>query len=219
MVRLSCAYRAVVLLLSAVPGMAAAHSHLWRITEIFSDATGTVQFVEMCECCGSNIEGHLFTDFTFLDTDAKRYFFPSDIGTDPDISANECVLTASQAFADLPGAPTPDYLLDPNLLPFFFDPDADTVTYGREIADYSVIPVPIGAIPTDGVTSLHLDFSGNPSLGVNNPTNFSGETGEINVSTTTVPVLPKAWGAGALILFLAAGAFGARLLRLPRPAG
>ena len=156
----------------------------------------------MCECCGSDIEGHLFTDFTFLDTGAKRYFFPSDIGTNPDISANKCVLTGSQAFADLPGAPTPDYILESALLPFFFDPSGDTVTYGREIADYSVIPVPIGAIPTDGITSLHLDFSGTPSMSSNNPTNFAGETGSIDTSATSVPTLPGPWGILAALLFL-----------------
>lgn len=188
------------LLLLAGPGQADAHSHLWRVTEIFSDTTGQVQFVEMCECCGSQIEGHLLTDMTFLDTDTKRYHFPSDIGTNPDISANKCVLSASQAFADLPGAPAPDYILDAGLLPFFFDPAGDTVTYGRESGVYSVIPVPIGTIPTDGVTSLHLDFAGNPSTGPNNPTNFAGTTGSVNANATSVPSLGT---GGALTLLLA----------------
>jgi len=194
-------------LLLCAPAPVSAHSHLWRITEIFSDASGEVQFIEMCECCGSNIEGHLESDFTFLDTDAKRYFFPSDIGTNPDISANRCVLTASAAFAALPGAPTPDFVLDPGLLPFFFEPSGDTVIYGREeffIATYSAIPVPLGSVPTDGVTSLQLDFAGNPSTGTNNPTNFAGETGSINVGVV-IPALGP-WGAAALVAAIGAAA-------------
>ncbi len=210
----NCALTVLALLLGA-PGAALAHSHLWRITELFSDATGEVQFVEMCECCGSNTEGHLLTDFTFLDTDAKRYFFPSDIGTNPDVSANRCVLTASPAFAALPGAPTPDFVLDPGLLPFFFEPGGDTVVYGREIATYSTIPVPFGSVPTDGVTSLKLDFQGSASTGVNDPTNFAGETGTIVVAgpVDALPALGP-WGASALVaalgaaLLLAAGRRG-----------
>lgn len=206
-------------LLLCAPTTVSGHSHFWRVTEIFSDSSGAVQFIEMCECCGSNTEGHLNSDFTFLDTDAKRYFFPSDIGTNPDVSANRCVLTASPAFATLPGAPTPDFVLDPGLLPFFFDPDGDTVVYGREIATYSTIPVPFGSVPTDGVTSLQLDFAGNPSTGVNDPTNFAGETGSI-IATAAVHALPALgpWGAVALVAALgAANVVAARRRGASRP--
>jgi len=37
---------------AVVAGPAWAGSHSWRVSEIFSNASGSIQFIELKECCG-----------------------------------------------------------------------------------------------------------------------------------------------------------------------
>jgi hypothetical protein len=40
-----------MLLLGSAPAFSGVH--LWRVKEIFSNADGTIQFIELATCCGS----------------------------------------------------------------------------------------------------------------------------------------------------------------------
>jgi hypothetical protein len=167
-------------------------SHTWDFTEVFSDASGTVQFMELRECCGNTNEtglpGHTVT------SNASSLVIPGPALTPP--TSNKHYLIATAAFAALPGAPTPDLIMPAN----FLSSGGDTLAY---------LPWDtwtFGALPTDGITSLQR----NGSTGPNNPTNYAGTSGTIDASgPSPVPALPR----GALIgLVAAAVLLGAGLL-------
>ena len=83
---------------------ALAGSHLWRIHEVFSSADGSVQFIEMKECCGANNETGLSGKWVRSLTTGNQFNFPGNL---PCCTANRHLLLATEAFAALPGAPTP----------------------------------------------------------------------------------------------------------------
>ena len=141
-----------------------AGSHTWDVSEIFSSADGTVQFIELTECCGGpgevNVGGHQVT------SGSSSFIIPSNVAAP---TSNRSILFATQAFADLPGAPTPDHIIVEN----FFSIAADTISY----TPWDTFAFGAGQLPTDGVNSL---FDGG-STGVNSPTNYAGETGSVVV--------------------------------------
>lgn len=172
----------------AGPGSALAGSHLWRFNEIFSSADGTVQFIEMHECCGSEFEVNLQAKWVESDTTGKRFVFPSSI--DPPTN-DKFILLGTAGFAALPGAPTPDFIIPDS----FFSLDGDTLRYWQyEPATVSYGP---GAVPLDGLKSLSL--VGGPTE-VNSPTNYAGETGSVDISIP-VPTM-SAGGLGVLVLLM-----------------
>ena len=165
-------------LFGLLAGPALAGSHLWRIHEVFSNGDGSVQFIEMKECCGGNNEQGLTGRWILSAATGSQFFFPGNLSGD---TANQHLLLATQSFADLPGAPTPDYIIDPN----FLDINADTLTYWNYPAATFIFTA--GQLPTDGVTSrvcLANNAGGCTMFDtqVNSPTNFAGETGSIDAS-------------------------------------
>lgn len=173
---LSCIGCLVFILATISSGPVNAASHQWRFNEIFSNEDGTVQFIEMKECCGFTSETTLIGKW-ILTVDAATHFdFPQDLTGN---TANKYLLLATQGFVDLPGAPTPDFIIPDNFIPT----GDDTLEYWMYIAavwSYS-------GLPTDGTMSLNRDGS----TGVNSPTNFAGDTGSVD----TVPVTGTSWGA------------------------
>ncbi len=162
----------------SLAGPALAGSHLWRIHEVFSNGDGSVQFIEMEECCGANNEIFINGRWILSAATGSQLIFPENLSGD---TANQHLLLATQSFADLPGAPTPDYIIDPD----FLDLNADTLTYWNYTA--ATFPYSAGALPTDGSNSLVClanDFEGCTMFEtqVNSPTNFAGETGTIDAS-------------------------------------
>lgn len=170
---------AVVLLLA---NSASAGHHRWDFTEIFSNADGSVQFIEMfsANTGESNLSGWTIT------VGGNTFTFSSNLPAD---SQNTWVLIATAGFASLPGAPTPDYVLADGFLPT----GGGTLNYagGADVWSY-------GPMPTDGINSLQRDGS----TQVNTPTNFAGETGSVNAGSA-VPSL-AAWGLGLLAILLVA---------------
>lgn len=152
-----------VILLGASAANAASHS--WDITEIFSNADGTIQFVELQEQFGSPTE--LGMPNQFIQSDAHIFRIG---GSAPFPTANKFYLIATAAFAALPGAPTPDVIIDPGFLPFV-NIAGDSIYY----VPYDTVTFTSGQLPTDGVNSLFRDLT----TGVNSPTNYAGETGSV----------------------------------------
>ncbi|NOT34688.1 MAG: hypothetical protein HOP12_11035 [Candidatus Eisenbacteria bacterium] len=165
---------------------ASAGHHLWDTTEIFSNASGSVQFIELFTA--ENNEAGL-GPFT-LKSGANTFTFVTNLSTTA--TANTWVLVATPGFAALPGAVTPDYTMPAN----FFSTAGGFINYaGVDIWNY-------GTVPTNGINSL---LRNGTSAG-NSPTNFAHQTGHINVATP-VPSL-QTWGLIALvggILVLASG--------------
>lgn len=187
-------------------GDAIAGSHLWRFNEIFSNADGTVQFIELKECCGSTTENGLNNRWVAGDVSANQYDFTVNIAGN---TANKHLLLATSGFAALPGAPAPDFIIEDNFLIFqgdtlrYWTYPAATMTYGT------------GELPSDGITSLHIGGT----TGVNSPTNFSGETGSVDASVVVaaVPAISR-WGVPAMVLLLLS-AGGVAILQRERLSG
>ena len=150
---------AVLLGLAAAPVQAA--FHLWTMNELYSNADGTVQYLELTALTGSQ---QFLTGQQLVSTDAhspatRAFTFPSNL---PGDTSGRRMLIATQGFAAL-GVVTPDYVV-PN---GFFFAGGGTVNFASssDVWNHGVLPADNRAI----------DRAGNaitPS-----PTNFAGQTG------------------------------------------
>lgn len=193
-----------VLALAAPPAQAG--SHLWRIHEVFSDAGGSVQFIEMEECCGADNEIFIGGKTIFSETTENLFTFPANLPC-TNCTANRHLLLATEAFAALPGAPTPDYIISEN----FFDLNEDTLVYWLYVA--ATFPYGPGDLPTDGTHSLVCldgDFAGCTTTAseVNSPTNFAGETGSVEVGPCNPGDIDLTGDVGPFDLALLLGNWG-----------
>jgi hypothetical protein len=169
-------YRSLVLVLAlachAAP--AAALFHLWDVSEVFTNAERSVQFIEFfTNSSDQNVLGNHFVE-TYIDNVMQAQFtIPSDLSATPS-TAGRFFLIATPAFAAAAGI-EPDYVLP---AASFIGEGIDAV--GLVGADSMSIAQP--PLPTDGVSSLNEDFS---QLGENlfvadaTPTNFAGDIGTI----------------------------------------
>ena len=154
--RIACIVAAAV----AIP--AGASFHLFGIVQLYSNADGTIQFVELREMTGSNGEqflaGHRLTSTQGGTT--QTLVFPNNLPSNN--TANRSVLIATQGFATL-GSITPDFTIPAG----FLFTNGGTVNYGEGV-DVFVY----AALPTDGVNALNRDRTTSP----NEATNFAGAT-------------------------------------------
>jgi hypothetical protein len=160
----------LVLCLFAVLGAppASAKSHLWKFTEVFSNADGSVQFIEMFVFDPAGTAETQLKNFP-LSSNANVFVFPNNLPNEN--TFQRWILIATPAFAALPGVPVPDYIIPAS----FFDPAGDELRY-RTMLD--ILPLAPGALPVDGIHSLMRDGT----TEINSPTNFAGVEGSIDVS-------------------------------------
>jgi hypothetical protein len=161
-----------------------AASHQWRISELFTNADGTVQFIEMKEIAGATQEWGLKDKWLLVVGAARQYTFRSDLTGN---TAGRNLLLGTQGFKDTPGAPTPDIVIPDGFLPL----GSDVLEYWM----YSAATINFGPLPVDGVTSYNIAYPISGPTGtnaVNSPTNYAGESGSIDL---TVPVRKSTWGA------------------------
>ena len=173
--------------------------HLWRFNEIYSNADGSVQFIEMF--VNTNGEWYATSGLfgqnnppipIFLKTGSHTFQFDHDLNTSIP-TTNKTILIATAGFESLPNLPqppnaqvVPDYIIPSN----FFNPVSDTITFCQRSCTGNFIweVKPISNHPTDGITSLHYPFGGfqTPSppgtAGVNSPKNFLSVTGQLDLS-------------------------------------
>ncbi len=169
---------------------AQASFHLWRIDQIYSDAGGTVQFIEMSTTAGNStgdgsqqfLAGHAITSSSGTNP-VNTFIFPTDLPGDTSPVPPATVrhfLIATQGFAAL-GVVTPDYVV-PN--GFLYAPSG-TINYaGVDIVSYQ-------ALPTDGMHSI--DRNGN--VMVNSATNFAGQTGSVQSAPPVAANYEGLWWA------------------------
>ncbi len=149
--------------------------HLYGINELYSNADGTIQFIELTV---GNANGESFWQGQSITVTqgatAHLYTFPTNLPSTQ--TANTKVLIATQGFADL-GIVTPDFIVFPG---FLYTSGGATVNFaGVDFVSYSLLP-------TNGTSSINRSGT----IGVNSPTDFAGNTG-------TVPGNPIAGTAGA----------------------
>lgn len=161
-----CGAAAIAAVFAAQSALAGSHS--WRFNEVFSTPDGSIQFIELWEAFGAPSEIFLPNHHVTSEATGADFEFPEII--DPP-TTNKHLLLATQSFADLPGAPVPDYIIPPN----FFDPKGDTLYYHI----YDEWTFSAGEVPTNCVDSLHRNFPDRPSTGPNSPTNYLAGTGEV----------------------------------------
>lgn len=168
-------FAAVAVLTLGWAGVASSGSHKWRFNELFSNADGTIQFIEMKECCGAAGEFGLSGKWVLVVGANNQFDFDRNLTGD---TSFKHLLLATQAFVDLPGAPTPDFIIPDNFLPL----GGDTLEYWS----YGDATMTFGALPTDGINSLTT----RGGTETNSPTNYAGQTGSIDAT----PVEPITWG-------------------------
>ena len=156
---LSRSLASIAFLLASLPVQAS--FHLWQLSEVFSNADGSVQFVELTAFAGGQqfLAGQSITASSGLTT--RPFVFPTNL---PGDSAGKKFLVGTAGFAAL-GVVAPDYVVPDGFL--FLS--GGTVNFaGFDIWNY-------GSMPTDGSLSLNRDGS----TATNSPTNFAGVTGQV----------------------------------------
>ena len=148
------------------PWPSSAGIHTWDVSEVFSNADGTIQFVELHEANGGNGEGGVGNGSISSNTES----FSWSNGAVPN-TANRFYLVATQAFADLPGVPAPDAIIDPGSVPFF-----DSA--GDEVSFVVYDTCTFGAVPVDGVNSYDCIAE---VTGASTPTNYAATPGSITL--------------------------------------
>jgi hypothetical protein len=170
--------------------------HQWEIKEVFTNADGTVQFVEFFTTEPG--EGFLNTHNLIVTSDgvAKEFVLNHNL-TNP--TTDKHFLIATAGFAALAGGVAPDY----SPLPAnFFNPNAATIFFDFAHT-FDTLTLTGSQIPKDGINSLTdtdlLPESGvdNMVVGVNSPTNFAGATGSVNLGGAT-PIVGDFTGDGVV---------------------
>jgi serralysin len=159
--------------------------HLWQVKEAYSNADGSVQFVEMFDSFGGENFVGGFTLTANSDGTIKTFTFPSNLS----LNTPGSLLIATPGFGSLPGGVTPDFTFTQGgVSGQFFNPNATnlTFTYNGSADSMSFAGA---SLPKDGIHSLTdagaVGFPpGTPSIssGVNSPTNLSGQSGSVNLA-------------------------------------
>ncbi len=176
--------RATFLLCLLMSSVADADFHLFSINELYSNADGSVQYVELTALAGGQqfVSGHTIRS-TSPAGQVRSFTLPANL---PGDTAGRRMLIGTQGFAAL-GVVTPDYTV-PNQ--FFFQ-GGGNINWG-EGSDIWIHP----AAPTDGASALFR----NAAPGANTPQNFAGATGSIGGGGMTGPATHQAlywaWPAG-----------------------
>jgi hypothetical protein len=181
----------------AAPAPARAAHHLWRFSQLFSNASGSVQFIqlEVTEDGEQSVAGFTIT------AGSNTFTFPGNLSKST-TGTNKWILLATTGFETLTGGVTPDFTIPAN----FFATGGGTLSYASGTDTWTY-----GAVPTDGVNALHKSGA-TVTTSANTPENFNLQSGSVNLATA-VPALP-AIGIAALVgaLLLA----GSGLLRRAR---
>jgi hypothetical protein len=155
-------------LIVATPAQAA--FHLWSVREIYSDASGTNQFIEFFTPFGGQQFLNSFGTVQ-VSSGPNVYTFPNDL---PGDSANRAFLMGTASITNF-GAPKPDFIIPNNFLSLgsgnvFFSGSGANSTYS--------------GLPSNGSNSF--TFPSTTTL-INSPLNFAGQTGTIFFAAANVP--------------------------------
>jgi hypothetical protein len=147
------------------PAPASAAFHLWNLAEIYTNSSGTLQFIELFTTSGSQqfVVNQQISVTNLAGTMTNTFTIPTNL---PGNSANKSFLLGT-AGIQAAGAPIPDYIIPNN---FLFAAGGTINFFGANSGAYT-------ALPTDG--TLSRTWAGGNA--VNTPTNFAGQAGTIVV--------------------------------------
>jgi len=149
-----------------------AGAHTWDVWEVFSNADGTVQFVEIRETGGGTGETGIGGHAMIAMPSGTSFTIPAGVASPTSFKS---YLMATPGFAALPGAPTPNAIKPSG---FLFALTDTSMQYNP----YDTATWTAGTLPTDGVHSLQrTGVGGALASAVNSPTNYAGQTGSVNV--------------------------------------
>jgi hypothetical protein len=156
----------VGVVLALLVQLARADFHDWTITEIYSNADGSVQFIELsCPNSGENFLG----GERIWCSSANRtniFIFLGDLSGDTE---DRKLLLATPGFAALPGGIAPNYIIPTNFLIL----GSGRLNYANvDILNYT-------DLPTNGTASLVRSGSRFVTAAANSPENFAGAGGSI----------------------------------------
>jgi serralysin len=147
--------------------------HEWRISEIYSNASGSVQFIEFLQPAEEFDDERFLSGQTLTDSALGHSFsFSTNLPLEPPASSR--FLVATPGYAALARVPQADYVLPANN---FFSTAGDTLTFASFVDQATFT----GAqLPTNGVNSLNRDYGVSAfTTARNSPTNFFGQTGSV----------------------------------------
>ena len=165
---------------SVAPLRAEAFGHLWEFTEVFSNADGSIQFIEMFSDTTS--ENALSAMFVRSGANLQEFHFPGDVTGS---TMDRHLLIATAGFAAIPGAVAPDFVMPDSFIRII----GDTLTFWNEDQGgsppyflpsllWDTFAVGAGALPTDGTHSLVRDHGSTLiTAEVNSPSNYAGQSG------------------------------------------
>jgi len=146
--------------------LARADFHDWTIAEIYSNADGSVQFIELsCPNSGETFLGGVRVWCTSGNR-TNVFTFPTDLSGNTEDAK---LLLATPGFAAQPGGIVPDYVIPANFL-----------ILGSGRLNYANVDVLNYAnLPTNGVASLVRSGSRFINAATNSPENFASARGSI----------------------------------------
>ena len=163
---------ALAVLLLAISVGAYSSFHEWRINEVYSNASGTLQFIELT----TTFSGQEFLTNRQISSSqggpANVFTFLNDL---PSGTAGKKFLIGTAGVAAASGV-TPDYII----------PDGFIFTSNVTINFAGVDSVAYMSLPTDGTLSVNSTGA----TATNSPTNFAGTTGTVVVTNPTPPGPP-----------------------------
>ena len=188
---------AIVSVLLLVAPSSYAGIHTWDVSEVFTNADGTIQYVELQDTGTSGTETGVGNGSISSNTQSHSW----SNGPVAPPTNGRFYLIATQGFADLPGAPTPDVILPPSVIPFF-SAAGDSVAFG------GFDTCAFASTPNNGIDAYNCFAAG---TAVNSPTNYAGTTGSVDASGAAVPAMST-----PLLLAAALALLTASLWWIPR---
>jgi len=170
---------------SSSPVIAGAHT--WVVNEVFSNADGTIQFVEILESAGGS--GEIGIGGAFIVSNTRSYDIPSNVASP---TTSKTVLFGTPAFCalfnQLPGSPTCDFIFPVAQVPFL-STTADNLRYSP-YQGATGLAFTAGQLPTDGVNSR----TRTGTTGPNTPKNYAGLGGTVNANPPAPAGVPDGTG-------------------------
>jgi hypothetical protein len=165
--------------LAATP--AQAFFHEWEIKEVYTNADGSMQYVELQAFLSTEIFATGAQIVATSDGDTRTFTFPGDL---PAVNTlNRHLLIASPGFERLAGAVTPDFYLPSGL---FFDPGAASITITinhPSLPGIDTMTFAGASLPTNGRDSLTDTTIHTPTTTLvasqSSPTNYNGAAGAL----------------------------------------
>ncbi len=143
--------------------------HLWEISQVFSNADGSVQYIELFN--NANFEQFLSGQQVIVSRDGgqdqQSFTFPSNLPSSSTAGRNVLLATGTIAGVE------PDYIIPENFIHIDFQSNA---MVSLPFSDLGTADITYSEIPTDGWRSLNVSGTIRAPATV---TNFAGDTGAL----------------------------------------